>query len=59
MSMYKPFLKGKWVYKRYSSTYMYMYQYCVPVLCIYDGIKTVVRQKFHDWIIICSPDPQA
>lgn len=40
------FLNGKLVYVRYYSTYKYMYLYYVPVLCIYDGIKTVVRQKY-------------
>lgn len=40
------FLNGKLVYVRYYSTYKYMCLYYVPVLCIYDGIKTVVRQKY-------------
>lgn len=40
------FLNGKLVYVRYYSTYKYMYLYYVPVFCIYDGIKTVVRQKY-------------
>lgn len=40
------FLNGKLVYVRDYSTYKYMCLYYVPVLCIYDGIKTVVRQKY-------------